>query len=98
MGATIVDYPQHVIRAVDAAQLAELLSSGRLVDETKARPPESAGSSTAPEKDVLPRMPLKTTPLKSGVVKKKTPIVVTGGLIVPGQSFVKAQNGILEQV
>lgn len=98
LAAMIADYPLHVIQAVDAAQLAEFLSSGRLVDETKARPPESAGSSSTPEKDVLPRMLLKTTPLKSSVAKKKAPIVAKVSLTASGQSFVKAQDGILEQV
>jgi hypothetical protein len=63
LGAMIADYPEHVIRAVDAAQLAGLLRSGRLLDERKARPPEPAGSSVDRALDTIPRMNLHTTPL-----------------------------------
>jgi hypothetical protein len=63
LGAMIVDYPEHVIRAVDAAQLADLFRSGRLVDERKARPPEPAGSSVDRALDTVPRMNLRTVPL-----------------------------------
>lgn len=63
LGAMIADYPEHVIRAVDAAQLADLFRSGRLVDERKARPPEPAGSSVDRALDTIPRMNLRTVPL-----------------------------------
>ena len=63
LGAMIVDYPLNVIRAVDAAQLADMLRSGRLLDERKARPPEPAGSSADRALDTVPRMNLHTTPL-----------------------------------
>lgn len=63
LSAMIVDYPHNVIRAVDAAQLADMLRSGRLLDERKARPPEPAGSSADRALDTVPRMNLHTTPL-----------------------------------
>lgn len=63
LGAMIVDYPLNVIRAVDAAQLADMLRSGRLLDERKARPPEPAGSSADRALDTVPKMNLHTTPL-----------------------------------
>lgn len=63
LDAMIADYPQHVIRATDAAQLADLQRAGRLIDERKTRPPEPAGSSADRALDTLPRMNLRTTPL-----------------------------------
>lgn len=63
LGAMIADYPEHVIRAVDAAQLGNLMQSGRLLDERKTRPPEPAGSSANRSLDTLPRMELRTTPI-----------------------------------
>jgi HKD family nuclease len=61
LDAMIADYPEHVIHAVDAAQLADLQSSGRLVDERKKRPPEPAGSSINRDLDTVPNMKLHTT-------------------------------------
>ena len=63
LGAMIADYPAHVIRAINAAQLADLMLAGRLVDERKARPTEPVGSSTNPLLDTLPPMQLRTTPI-----------------------------------
>lgn len=63
LSAMIVDFPEHVIRAVDNPQLAALQASGRLVDERKTRPPEPAGSSENRDLDVLPKMALKTKPI-----------------------------------
>jgi hypothetical protein len=64
LAAMIVNYPEHVIRAVDAAQLADLMRSGRLLDERKARPPEPAGSSADRSLDSVPKMNLHTSPVK----------------------------------
>ena len=64
LNAMIVDYPQHVIRAVDAAQLVNLQRSGRLLDERKARPPEAAGASADRSLDTVPIMALKTAPIR----------------------------------
>lgn len=61
--AMIADYPEHVIRADSAAQLADLQRAGRLIDERKARPPEPAGSSADRALDTVPKMALRTTPL-----------------------------------
>jgi len=63
LAAMIAHYPEHVIRAVDAAQLANLMRSGRLLDERKARPTEPAGKSADRELDAVPRMNLRTSPL-----------------------------------
>jgi hypothetical protein len=63
LAAMIADYPEHVIRAVDAAQLADLMRSGRLLDERKARPTEPAGSSANRALDTLSRMNFRTTPI-----------------------------------
>lgn len=63
LDAMIIDYPRHVIRAVGAAQLADLQRAGRLIDERKARPPEPAGSSTDRTLDTVPKMNLHTTPM-----------------------------------
>jgi hypothetical protein len=64
LGAMIADYPEHVIRAVDVAQLADLQRAGRLLDERKARPPEPAGSSADRNLDTVPRMALRTAPVR----------------------------------
>jgi HKD family nuclease len=63
LDAMIADYPEHVIRAVDAAQLADLQRAGRLIDERKARLPEPAGSSGDRALDAVPRMNLHTSSL-----------------------------------
>ncbi len=63
LNAMIVDYPEHVIRALDADQLISLQMSGRLLDERKARPPEAAGASVDRSLDTVPRMALKTSPI-----------------------------------
>ncbi|MBO9464138.1 phospholipase D family protein [Tropicibacter sp. R15_0] len=62
--AMIADYPDHVIRAVDAAQLADLQRAGRLLDERKTRPPEPAGSSADRDLDAVPKMALRTSPVR----------------------------------
>ncbi len=64
LDAMIIDYPNHVIRLVDAAQLADLQRAGRLLDERKGRPPEPAGSSSDRNLDTVPKMALHTNPLK----------------------------------
>ncbi len=64
LNGMIADYPQHVIRAVDAAQLAMLQLSGRLLDERKARPPEAAGASADRSLDNVPKMALRTQPIR----------------------------------
>jgi len=64
LDAMIADYPEHVILATDAAQLADLQRAGRLLDERKARPPEPAGRSTDRSLDAVPKMDLRTAPLQ----------------------------------
>lgn len=62
--AMIADFPDHVIRAVDAAQLADFQRAGRLLDERKTRPPEPAGSSADRDLDSVPKMALRTAPVR----------------------------------
>ena len=64
LNSMIADYPEHVIRAVDAAQLANLQRAGRLLDERKARPTEPAGSSADRTLDTIPKMDLHTAPVR----------------------------------
>lgn len=64
LDAMIADYPEHVIRAVDAAQLADFQRAGRLLDERKTRPPEPAGSSADRDLDAVPKMALRTSPVR----------------------------------
>ena len=64
LDAMIADYPDHVIRAVDAAQLADFQRAGRLLDERKTRPPEPAGSSADRDLDAVPKMALRTSPMR----------------------------------
>lgn len=64
LDAMIADYPDHVIRAVDDAQLADLQRAGRLRDERKAHPPEPAGSSADRALDNVPKMALRTSPVR----------------------------------
>ncbi|WJY21173.1 phospholipase D family protein [Fontisubflavum oceani] len=64
LDAMIADYPDHVIRAVDDAQLADLQRAGRLRDERKAHPPEPAGSSADRALDSVPKMALRTSPVR----------------------------------
>lgn len=61
LDAMIADYPDHVIRAVDDAQLADLQRAGRLRDERKAHPPEPTGSSADRALDSVPKMALRTS-------------------------------------
>ena len=64
LDAMITDYPDHVIRAVDPAQLADLQRAGRLLDERAARPPEPAGRSSDRGLDAVPNMALRTAPVR----------------------------------
>ncbi len=64
LGDMIVQYPDHVIRVVDEAQLATLLKSGRLLDERKVRVPVCVGNSNDRRLDPLSRMPLQTHAVK----------------------------------
>ncbi len=77
--AMIADYPDHVIRAVDTRQLADLQRAGRLLDERKARPPETAGSSGDRALDTVPRMELRTAPIR--VPAPAAPPVIAAPLV-----------------
>ncbi|WP_170326773.1 phospholipase D family protein [Ruegeria arenilitoris] len=71
LDAMVADYPDHVIRAVDEAQLADLQRAGRLRDERQVRPPEPAGSSSERALDSIPKMKLRTKPV--GVPRPAAP-------------------------
>lgn len=64
LDALTADFPDHVIRAIDEAQLADLQRAGRLIDEQRARPPEPSGSSADRALDSIPKMPLRTNPIR----------------------------------
>jgi HKD family nuclease len=93
LAAMIVDYPRNVIRAVDAAQLADMLRSGRLLDERKARPPEPAGSSANRALDNVPRMNLHTAPPYAA-----RPPAVPASAAAAGAAVVPVAPGRMEQV
>lgn len=65
LDAMIVDYPDNVIRAVSAAQLTDLQGAGQLIDERKARPPKTLGKSVSPALDNVPKMALRTRPIRT---------------------------------
>ena len=64
LNALTADYPDHVIRAVDNTQLADLQRAGRLIDERRALPPEPSGSSADRALDTVPKMVLHTNPIR----------------------------------
>ncbi len=90
LDAMIADYPDHVIRAVDAAQLADFQRAGRLLDERKTRPPEPAGSSADRDLDAVPKMALRTAP-----VRVTAPVAPTVPPAAPAAPVIKER---LEQV
>lgn len=94
MAAMIADYPEHVIRAVDDAQLADLLRSGRLIDERKARPPEPAGSSADRSLDSVPKMNLHTSP--ENVARPPAP--PAAAVVLAGAAAAPIARARLEQV
>lgn len=69
VAAMIAEYPQHVFVVPDAAMVADLLKSGRLVDESIKRPPTPGGSSGDRDLDAIPKMVLKTVFIKPPVVE-----------------------------
>jgi HKD family nuclease len=58
------DYPEHVFTVPDAAAVAVLLEAGRVVDESIVAAPTPGGSSVNRDLDTIPRMKLKTQPMK----------------------------------
>jgi hypothetical protein len=58
------DYPQHVFNVADAAAVALLLEAGRVVDESIVAAPTPGGSSGNRDLDTIPKMKLKTLPIK----------------------------------
>lgn len=58
------DYPKHVFNVPDAAAVALLLEAGRVVDESIVAAPTPGGSSGNRDLDTIPKMKLKTPPIK----------------------------------
>lgn len=58
------DYPEHVLTVADAAAVAALLEAGRVVDESIAAAPTPGGSSSNRDLDTIPKMKLKTQPIR----------------------------------
>ncbi len=79
--ASLTDYPNHVVKVGNIADLDELLSANRLIDENMVSSPREAietdGANSAAEResdgdrdgDDIPRIKLKTKLLRSGIVK-----------------------------
>lgn len=58
------DYPEHVFSIADAAAVAALLEAGRVIDESIVAAPTPGGSSGNRDLDTIPKMKLKTQPVK----------------------------------
>ena len=69
--AMIADYPEHVFQIENTDQIDDLLVTGRVIDEGVTRRPEASGASADREGDQLPRMKLKTPPIRSKKSAKK---------------------------
>jgi HKD family nuclease len=83
--ASVTDYPDHVVKVGNVADLDELLAAGRLVDELKIlRHRDVSGRVDATDSgdhdreidsdsdsDGVPRIKLKVKPLQSGIVNAK---------------------------
>lgn len=85
------DYPEHVFKIEDAAQIDNLLKTGRVIDEGTAKRPSAGASSSSRDGDSLGRMKLKTKPVKRNKMVAKAavkpvetePKTITGKLIKP---------------
>jgi HKD family nuclease len=78
LDALPTEYPDHVVNVGTPADLDEMLSSGRLVDEMALPPPRpttSAGGYGA--NDTVPRIKLKVTPLRRILAKAKAAPKIT---------------------
>ncbi len=58
------DYPEHVFQVADADAVASLLEAGRVVDESIVAAPTPGGSSGNRDLDTIPKMKLKTQPIR----------------------------------
>jgi HKD family nuclease len=64
------EYPSHIKRIQTAAELDELLASGRVVDEMATPPPRpSTSAGLGGATDVVPRIKLKVAPLRRALAK-----------------------------
>ncbi len=68
IAAMIEEYPEHVISVTDPAVVTQLLEAGRLVDESFTPAPTPGGSSGNRDFDTIPKMKLKTQPIKKPAV------------------------------
>lgn len=68
------DYPEHVVKVANVANLGELLASGRLVDEMAVPPPHPGTSATGTSGgDTIPRISLKVPPLRRALSNRAAP-------------------------
>ena len=58
------DYPDHVFEVPDTATITRLLEAGRVIDESIVVAPTPGASSENRDLDTVPRMKLKTQPVK----------------------------------
>lgn len=71
-----VDYPQHVFQVTNAATVAILLKTGRVVDESIVTAPIPRGSSSNRDLDTIPKMKLKTRPIKRPAISSVSKEIV----------------------
>lgn len=71
LAAIPTDYPTHVVKVGSNATLADLLTSGRIVDELVVSPPRPTTSAGASTNDPIPRIKLKVIPLRRALSKAR---------------------------
>lgn len=76
IAAMRADYPEHVFRIDDAAVIARLLEAGRVVDENNIPAPTPSGSSGNRDLDTIPKMKLKTQPIRRPAPPANPAVVV----------------------
>jgi len=67
------DYPKHVMRLKQTAQLDKLQEEGRLLDEASSSPPRTVTSGAGTKSDNLPRIKLKVNPIRRTVRRDTSP-------------------------
>lgn len=78
------DYPQHIFNIADASAVKNLLEAGRVVDENIVVAPNPSSSSGNRDLDTIPKMNLKTPPIKYPAVVPAGPVpAVTPASPVP---------------
>lgn len=67
------EYPTHVVRLTNVAELDSLHEEGRLVDEAASSPPRTVTSGSGSKSDGLSRIKLKVPPLARSVKRSDLP-------------------------